>query len=206
MLKLWGRVNSINVQKVRWTLAELGVPHERIDAGMQFGVVNEPSYRKMNPNGRVPTIEDDGLTLWESNAIVRYLACKHGNGTLWPADLKVRADSDRWMDWTTSTFHPLLTPIFWGLIRTPPEKRNMAEITEMVGKTNQTLPMLDAALEQRDYIAGSQLSIGDIPLGVFVYRWYHLPVERVHLANLERYFERLQERPAFRDTVMLPLT
>ena len=112
MLKLWGRINSINVQKVLWTLAELNVPYERTGAGLQFGVVNEPFYRRMNPNGRVPTIEDDGFVLWESNAIVRYLSAKHGAGTLWPNDPRQRADADRWMDWTTSTVAPALTPVF----------------------------------------------------------------------------------------------
>src|SRR5216684_2563703 len=121
MLKLWGRINSINVQKVLWALAELEVAYERTDAGLQFGVVNEPFYRRMNPNGRVPTIEDDGFVLWESNAIVRYLSAKHGAGTLWPNDPRQRADADRWMDWTTSTVAPAITPVFWGLIRTPPE-------------------------------------------------------------------------------------
>ena len=121
MLKLWGRVNSINVQKVLWALEELRVPCERTDAGLQFGVVNDPFYRKMNPNGRVPTIDDDGFVLWESNAIVRYLCAKHGAGSLWPNDLRRRADSDRWMDWATSTVQPAITPVFWGLVRTPPE-------------------------------------------------------------------------------------
>src|SRR5438094_5841383 len=98
MLKLWGRVNSINVQKVLWALDELKVPYERSDAGLQFGVVNEPFYRRMNPNGRVPTIEDDGLVLWESNAIVRYLAAKHGAGTLWPSDPRQRVEAGRLLD------------------------------------------------------------------------------------------------------------
>src|SRR6266702_1843690 len=124
MLKLWGRINSINVQKVLWALAELRVPYERSDAGLQFGVVNEPFYRRMNPNGRVPTIEDNGLVLWESNAIVRYLAAKHAPGDLWPDDIRTRADTDRWMDWSNSTFWPALRPLFMGLIRTPPEKRD----------------------------------------------------------------------------------
>src|SRR3979490_2366747 len=123
MLKLWGRVNSINVQKALWALDELKVPYERIDAGMAFGVVGEPFYKKMNPNSRVPTIDDDGFVLWESNAIVRYLAAKHGAGSLWPSDLRQRADSDRWMDWASNHVSPAMTPAFWGLIRTPPARR-----------------------------------------------------------------------------------
>ena len=115
MLKLWGRINSINVQKVLWALEELKVPYERTDAGMAFGLVNEPFYKKMNPNSRVPTIDDDGFVLWESNAIVRYLAAKHGAGSLSPNDPKQRADSDRWMDWAANHVGPVITPVFWGL-------------------------------------------------------------------------------------------
>jgi glutathione S-transferase len=206
MLKLWGRVNSINVQKVRWAIGELGLPCERHDAGLEHGVVNEPWYREMNPNGRVPTIQDDGLTLWESNAIVRYLSCRYGSGSLWPADLKTRADADRWMDWTSSTLHPLVTPVFWGLIRTPPGQRNMKEIGESARKVNETLAIVERALTGRPYIAGEQLTMGDIPLGPFVNRWYRMPVERDPLPHVEAYFARLQTRAAFRDNVMIPLT
>jgi len=206
MLKLWGRVNSINVQKVRWAIGELNLPCERLDAGLEFGVVNEPWYRSMNPNGRVPTIDDNGFVLWESNAIVRYLACRYGSGSLWPVDIEARADADRWMDWTTSTLHPLVTPVFWGLIRTAPEKRNVAEINDGVKKINETLAVIDHALDGRAYMAGPQLTMGDIPLGTFVWRWYSMPVERVRHARLEAYLARLQTRAAFRDNVMIPLT
>ena len=206
MLKLWGRVNSINVQKVLWALEELKVPYERTDAGLQFGVVNEPFYRKMNPNGRVPTIDDDGFVLWESNAIVRYLSAKHGVGTLWPNDPRQRADSDRWMDWATSTVAPALTPVFWGLIRTPSEKRNMAAIEADAEKVAQAFQVLEQALEGRDYVCGKSFTMGDIPLGTFVYRWYALAVKRPTLAKVEAYHQRLQRRPAYKKHVMLPLS
>jgi len=206
MLKLWGRVNSINVQKVLWALEELKVPYERTDAGLQFGVVNEPFYRKMNPNGRVPTIDDDGFVLWESNAIVRYLSAKHGVGTLWPNDPRQRADSDRWMDWATSTVAPALTPVFWGLVRTPPEKRNMAAIEADAEKVAQAFQVLEQALEGRDYVCGKSFTMGDIPLGTFVYRWYALAVKRPTLAKVEAYHQRLQRRPAYKKHVMLPLS
>jgi len=206
MLKLWGRINSINVQKVLWALEELKVPYERIDAGLQFGVVNEPFYRKMNPNGRVPTIDDDGFVLWESNAIVRYLSAKHGAGTLCPDDPRQRADSDRWMDWATSTVAPALTPVFWGLIRTPPEKRNMAAIEADAEKVAQALQVLDQSLEGRDYVCGKSFTMGDIPLGTFVYRWYALALKRPTLARIEAYYQRLQQRPAYKKHVMLPLS
>src|SRR5437899_6349013 len=162
MLKLWGRINSINVQKVLWALAELKVPYERTDAGLQFGVVNEPFYRRMNPNGRVPTIEDDGFVLWESNAIVRYLSEKHGAGTLWPNDLRQRADADRWMDWATSTVAPAITPVFWGLIRTPAEKRDLKAIEEGVEKLSQAFQALEQAVQSRVHISVWKLSMGDI--------------------------------------------
>jgi glutathione S-transferase len=206
MLKLWGRINSINVQKVRWALAELAVPCERIEAGMEHGVVGESYYKSMNPNSRVPTIDDEGFVLWESNAIVRYLSAKHGAGTLWPADLRVRADADRWMDWTTSTLQPLVTPVFWALIRTPPEKRNAAEIEALVEKTNAAFAILEHALAGRDFIAGPSLTMGDIPLGTFVHRWLKLPVQRAAIPNIEGYFARLEARAAYRENVMIPLS
>src|SRR5438477_2366217 len=178
MLKVWGRVNSINVQKVLWALEELKVSYERVDAGMAFGVVNEPFYTKMNPNSRVPTIDDDGFVLWESNAIVRYLAAKHGAGSLCPSDPKVRADSDRWMDWAANHIGPSITPVFWGLIRTPPEKRNMAQIEAEVDKLGQVFAVLEQSLGDKAYIAGREFTMGDIVVGAYVYRWYALAVKR----------------------------
>ncbi len=206
MLKLWGRINSINVQKVLWALAELKVPYERTDAGLQFGVVNEPFYRRMNPNGRVPTIEDDGLVLWESNAIVRYLSAKYGAGTLWPNDPRQHADADRWMDWATSTVAPALTPVFWGLIRTRAEKRNMAAIEADAEKIGQAFQVLEQSLEGRDHVAGKSFTMGDIPLGTFVHRWYALAVKRPKLPRVEAYYQRLQQRASYKKHVVLPLS
>lgn len=206
MLKIWGRTSSVNVQKVMWAVAELGLAHERIDAGLHYGGVNEPWYRAMNPNGRVPVIDDDGFVLYESNAIVRYLAAKHGAGSLWPTDLQIRADADRWMDWTTSTVAPALTPVFWGLIRTPPEKRNLALIESEAEKTAKAFGALEQGLEGRDHVAGSAFTMGDIPLGAFVHRWYALEVKRPALPRVEAYYRRLQQRAAYRRHVMLPLS
>jgi glutathione S-transferase len=182
------------------------VPYERIDAGLSFGVVDDPFYRKMNPNGRVPTIDDDGFILWESNAIVRYLSARNGAGTLWPSNLQQRSDADRWMDWATSTIAPALTPVFWGLIRTPPEKRNMALIEAEAEKAAQAFRSLEQSLEGRDYVAGKSFTMGDIPLGAFAYRWYMLDVKRPALARVEAYYRRLQQRPAYKKHVMLPLS
>ena len=205
MLRIWGRVNSVNVKKVLWLAEELGLKYERIDAGMQFGMVNTPEYRKMNPNSLVPTIDDDGFVLWESHAIVRYLAAKHGAGTLWPADLKQRADSDRWMDWTF-TFQAALRAVFWGLVRTPPEKRDPQAIEDGRRKCAELLAIPDHYLASKPYFAGNSLTIGDIPLGCHVQLWMRLPIERPAHRNLQHWFDRLCARPAFKKIVDIPLS
>jgi len=205
MLKIWGRVNSVNVKKVLWAVEELGVKYERVDAGMEHGVVKTPEYLKMNPNSLVPTIDDDGFVLWESHAIVRYLAAKHGAGTLWPADLKQRADSDRWMDWAF-TFQASLRAVFWGLIRTPAEKRDLKAIEEGKKRCGELLAIPDQALAHRPYVVGNSLTIGDIPLGCHVQLWMRLPIERPSHPNLERWFERLGTRAPFRKIVDIPLS
>src|SRR6202140_854311 len=128
MLTIWGRSNSVNVQKVLWCCEELPRGYERIDAGGPFGVVSTPRYLNLNPNGLVPTIEDDGFVLWESNAIVRYLAAKHASGSVWPSDPHERADADRWMDWQTTTLQPAMGPAFVHLVRFPPEKRDATAV------------------------------------------------------------------------------
>jgi len=206
MLKLWGRINSINVMKVLWALDELGVRFERVDAGLQFGVVNEPFYRKLNPNGRVPTIEDEGLVLWESNAIVRYLSAKHGAGSLWPNDLQQRADADRWMDWTATTLGPAITPVFWQLVRTAPEKRDAGVITKGAEQCASLFELFESCLEGRDFVAGRQFTMGDIPIGTFVHRWYALDLKRPDLKNVQAYYERLKRRPAYQNNVAKPLS
>lgn len=206
MLKVWGRNNSVNVQKVLWCCEELGLPYERIDAGGEFGVVNTPQYRSLNPNGLVPTLEDGPFVLWESNAIVRYLCAKHSGGKLWPEDLKVRGEADMWMDWQTTVLWPSLRPLFWNLIRTPVDKRDPAAVEESHAASAEVLGTLDAHLRNRDYIAGDDLTMGDIPVGCAVWRWYGMPIERPRLPNLQRWFDLLRQRPAYQNTVLLPLT
>lgn len=206
MLKLWGRVNSSNVQKVLWLCEELNIPYDRTEAGMQFGVVNEPAYRKMNPNGRVPTIDDEGFILWESNAIVRYLAAKHAPNALYPADLRVRADADRWMDWATATLGGVIVPVFSSLIRTPPEKRDAAKLAADVKALGDTFGTLEQGLQGKKYVAGDAFSIGDIPVGIAAYRFHALEIARPALPNLEAWYKRLCERPAFQKWIMKPLS
>ena len=205
MLKIWGRTNSINVQKVLWCCGELDIKNERIDAGLQFGVNNTPEYKAMNPNGLVPTINDDGFVLWESQVIVRYLARKHGLATLCPSDPKACADADRWMDWNATTVWGNLRPIFWNLVRTPPEKRDMALVKDARAKLAASMAILDAHLANRDYVIGKAFTMGDIPLGTSVQRWFNLPIEREPYKNLEAYYQRLQGRAAFKQFVDLPL-
>jgi glutathione S-transferase len=205
MLKIWGRVNSVNVKKALWAAEELGLRYERIDAGLQYGVNKTPEYLKMNPTGLVPTIQDDGFVLWESHTIVRYLAGKYGAGTLCPADPKARADAERWMDWAF-TLQAAMRSVFWGLIRTPPEKRDAKAIEDGRLKSAELLKIPESILARQPYIAGPGFTMGDIPLGCEVQRWMRVPIERPALPGLEAWFERLRERPAFRNFVDIPLT
>ena len=206
MLRIWGRKNSINVQKVLWSCGELGLQYERIDAGLAFGVNNTPEYKAMNPNGLVPTIDDDGFILWESHAIVRYLAREHGVGRLVPEDPRIAADADRWMEWYNTTLWPNLRPIFHTLVRTPPEKRDMNLVEENRKLLAAHWRIVDAQLASREYITGKAFTMGDIPLGVAAYRWFNLSIERPALPNVERWYQRLCDRPAFKEHCMLPLT
>jgi glutathione S-transferase len=202
MLKIWGRNTSSNVQKAMWGVGELGLAHERIDIGGPFGKNKEPPYLAMNPNGLVPTLEeDDGFLLWESNSIVRYLAAKHRASVLEPTDPKTRALAQKWMDWQLSVLGPAITPVFWGLVRTPPEKRDLAAIEAGKTKTTQAATILDAQLGKTAFVAGDAFSYGDIPVGVMTYRYMKLVPERPKLSNLERWYAAIAERKAFRDHV-----
>ena len=201
MLKVLGRNNSSNVQKVMWAVGELAIPHERVDVGGAFGGNKEPAYLAMNPNGLVPTMIDDGFVLWESNAIVRYLAGKHGVGKLEPADAKARALANQWMDWQVSTVGGAILGAFWGLIRTPPDKRDHAAIKESQQKTATVLKMFDDWLAKNAYAAGAAFSMGDIPLGIMGYRFYQLVPEHPPLPNLKRWYDAIAARPAFQQHV-----
>lgn len=205
MLRIWGRVNSVNVKKALWCAEELGLKYERVDAGMQFGVNKTPEYLGMNPTGLVPTIDDDGFTLWESHTIVRYLCAKHGVGSLWPTDLKARADAERWMDWAFS-FQRAMRDVFWGLIRTPAEKRNTKAIEDGIKQSIELAVLLDKVLADKPYVGGAAFTMGDIPIGCEVQRYMRVPIERPRLANLEAWFDRLRARTPFAKHVDLPLT
>ena len=208
MLKVWGRNTSSNVQKVMWAVGEMALPHQRIDVGGAFGKNKEPPYLAMNPNGLVPTLEEeDGFTLWESNSIVRYLAAKHASRTLEPADLKIRALAHKWMDWQLSVMGPAITPVFWGLIRTPPEKRDANAIAAGKARTIEAAQILDRQLGKTSYLAGDAFSYGDIPVGIMIYRYVQLIPERPPTQHLDRWYAAISSRPAFKDQVAsVPLT
>jgi glutathione S-transferase len=199
MIKIWGRNTSSNVQKVMWTVGEIGIAHERIDIGGPFGKNREPDYLAKNPNGLVPTLEEeDGFVLWESNSIMRYLGDKHRHAIA-PSDPKSRALAHQWMDWQLTVLSPAMFPVFWGLVRTPPEKRDASAIDAGKAKTIDVMKMVDAQLARTEYIAGDAFSYGDIAIGVFARRFRDLIPERPNYANFERWYGEIAARPAFKE-------
>lgn len=207
MLKIYGRNNSSNVQKAMWGIGELNLMYERLDVGGAFGKNDQPDYLAMNPNGLVPTLVEGDFVLWESNAIIRYLARRYGSGTLEPADPKNIALANQWMDWQLSVAGPAIFHAFWGLIRTPPEKRNHAAIADSQRKTTEAMTILDAQLGRTAYVAGDRFSMGDIPVGVMAYRFRQLCPDRPALPHLERWFAEIEKRPAFQEHVgSIPLS
>jgi glutathione S-transferase len=206
-LRIWGRLSSVNVQKVVWCADELGLQYERIDAGGKFGRNDTPQYLAMNPNGLVPVIEDDGFVLYESNAIVRYLAAREGNTALWPEELRARADVDRWMEWQSTGYTPAMGPAFMQLVRTAPDKRDAGAIESSRAKSEKHSAILDAHLASRRYVAGDRFTVADIVLGCAAHRWLNLPIDRIARPNLERWYADIAARPASRQvTTQKPLT
>ncbi len=206
MITIWGRPNSVNVQKVMWAVGELDLAHERIDAGGQFGRLDTDDYGKINPNRTVPALIDGETVMWESNACVRYLAAKHGRGGLWLDQPERRAMADMWMDWQATVLNPVLGIVFWGLIRTPPEKRDMDRINQAQENLKSLWARLDGWLADRPYVVGNALTMGDIPAGASFYRYCELPIERPSLPHCERWYDALKNRRPFQEHVMIPLT
>lgn len=205
MLRIWGRATSVNVQKVLWCCGELGLDFERIDAGGQFGVVGTPEYQAMNPNALIPTIDDDGFILWESNAIVRYLARRHGEGTLFPGDLEARFLGEQWMDWQATALWPGFRDAFWGLVRTPEAERDAAAIEASQQATAKRLVALERQLGSSRFVAGDTFTMADIPLGATVYRCFALGIDRSDVPHVGRWYDALGERPTYREIVMRPI-
>jgi len=206
MLKILGRDTSSNVMKVLWACAELDLAFEREDIGGKYGGNDTPDFRKLNPNGLVPVIIDDGFVNWESNSCVRYLAAKHGDGTFYPADLQTRAVAERWMDWQVTTVSPAMIPVFRGMIRTAPEDRNMKTIEAGRAALSAKMAIVNEALADSAYLAGDHFTMGDIPIGIAAWRWFNMPIEREDYPHLRRWSDALCERPGYQRFIMKPVT
>jgi len=205
MLKVWGRRSSFNVQKVMWLVGELGLAHEHIDAGGSFGGLDTPAFLAMNPHGRVPVIREGDATAWESHAILRYLAARHGGGQFWSGDPADRAAVDGWMDWSHTALQPdFLVGVFWGFYRTPEDKRNWPAINAALARCAWHFEKLDRLLEGRPFLLGEALTLADITAGTSLYRYFELEIERPRLRQVERWYRALAQRPAFREHVMIP--
>ncbi|MBU1174016.1 MAG: glutathione S-transferase family protein [Alphaproteobacteria bacterium] len=196
-LILWGRNTSVNVQKVIWTLAELGLDYERKDVGGDFGGLDSPDFAAMNPNRLIPVLQDGDLSVWESSAIVRYLAAQYGAGTLWPELPRQRAQCDQWADWYNTTFQPTWLGVYLALVLTPPSRRDMEAIRRGNEAVNKGFALLDGALAGRDFLCGKGLTYADILCGAVLYRWSRLDVERIDMPNVDAWHARLRTRPAF---------
>ena len=207
-LTIWGRANSVNVQKVLWCLSELDIAYHRIDAGMAFGKNDEPDYLAMNPNGRVPTLVDGDFILWESNSVMRYLVLAYGQGSpIYPQAAKARASVDRWLDWTLSTLQPVDRPVFWALVRTPVEMRDMVAIQKDADAEAVQWRIVDAQLTTRRFIEGDDFTIADIALGAYARRWFGVEgIRKPQLGHLERWFAQFANRPGFQQFVAPPMS
>ena len=204
MLKIYGRKTSVNVQKAMWAVGELGLEHERIDAGGPFGGLDTPAFGKLNPNRLVPVLDDNGFVLWESNAIVRYLARTHGWGTLSPSDEHSRALADQWMDWSITTLYPdVIATLFLGMIRTASKDRHQSTMDAAMKRAGDKLGVLDAQLAGRQFILGDQPTMADIAVGSQMYRYFTLDIVRPALPAVEAWYRRLSARKAFQDHVMI---
>jgi glutathione S-transferase len=205
MLKVWGRRNSLNVQKVMWLVGELQLAHEHVPVGGPFGGLAEPRFRTLNPNGLVPVVEDGDLVVWESHAILRYLAARYGGARYWPPDAGERSQFDRWMDWCQAHWQPAFsTGVFWGYYRTPEGDRDLVSVRRSVAQCAELMVLVERALEGRRFLAGDDLSLGDIPLGASLYRYFDLDIDRPPLPRVEAWYARLAERPAYREHVTVP--
>jgi glutathione S-transferase len=207
MLKIWGRTTSSNVQKVLWACAEMNIPFERVDAGLHFGRNRDPEYLALNPNGLVPTIEDGKAIVWESNAILRYLAATRGFDRLHPKDPVERSHVERWMDWQLSVVAPPMGQLLFGLVRTKPEARDPAAIEGARRRALSAWMIVDDEIRDRGpYLAGKELSLAEIVLGTQIYRWFAFPIERPSLDNLRAWYDRLRERPGFKTHIETAIT
>jgi glutathione S-transferase len=205
MLTVFGRCSSFNLQKVMWLVGELAIEHRHIEAGGRFGGLDTPQFLTMNPHGRVPVIDDGGTIVWESHAILRYLAARYGGGRFWSEDAGERSQADRWMDWSQTALQPdFLMGVFWGFFRTPEPERDWPAIRAKVARCARHFRLLDQVLAERRFLGGDAPTLADIPAGTCLYRYFELDIERPSVPNVEAWYGRLRERRAFREHVMVP--
>lgn len=205
MLTVYGRRSSVNVQKVMWLVGELNLPHKHVPLGGSHGGLNAPEFRALNPHGQVPTITDDGATVWESHAILRYLAARHGAPRFWSDDPAARARVDAWMDWSQTRWQPaFITGVFWGLYRTPPGQRDERAVAVSIDRSARAVQALDDALADHDHLAGDALSLADIAAGSLLYRYFTMDIARPSVPRVEAWYARLCELPAYAEHVMVP--
>ncbi len=202
MITVWGRRNSVNVQKVLWALEELDVPYRRENVGGSFGGNQDGDFLAMNPMGLVPVIRDGDVTMFESNAIVRYLAARFRAGVLRPAEHKSLAMAEQWMEWAQVNFAPLVSTLFVHRVRSLPENRNTAAADAAEKQAAQVLKVADAWLARHDWFAGHEFSFGDIVMGALLWRYMAVPCEKPPMPHLLEWLEALQDREAFRRAVM----
>jgi glutathione S-transferase len=206
MLKIWGRATSSNVQKVLWCCAELGIEFDRADWGGPFGGNRDPEYLKLNPNGLVPTVIDGGLVMWESNTICRYLCATRGGERLYPPDPAARTHVERWMDWQLAVIGGPMGQLLFGLVRSTPETRDPGAIEAARRRALTAWTIVDDAVKDRPYLAGAELSLAEIVLGTQIYRWFTFPIERPELGNLRAWYDRMRQRPGFKEYIGIPIT
>lgn len=206
MLTIWGRKSSSNVQAVMWCIAELKLPVNRIDAGFNYGVTGSEEYLSMNPNGTVPTLQDGGNPpVWESGAILRYLARNYASPPFWPSDAIEKTQVDMWAEWSKLNIAcEFTTPVFWPAVRIPAKRRNLATLENAVLHLESNLKIADAKLRKSEYLAGDNFSLADIQFGHVLYRYYDINIDRANdLQNVARYYHALEQRPAYQEHVMI---
>jgi glutathione S-transferase len=205
MIRVWGRRSSSNVQKVLWTLGELDLPFTREAVGGSFGGNREADFLRMNPNGLIPVILDGDVTMFESNAIVRYLSARYRAGVLRPKQAKALAAAEQWMEWQQSTFAPHVSTIFWNTARVPAAQKNAVAVTDAEKQIRSALVIADRHLSQHDWFAGERFSFGDIVMGVMFWRYAGVVPLLPDGQHLLEWFEAIKNREAFREHVKLPV-
>ncbi len=205
MLRIWGRATSSNVQAVMWCVGELDLAHERYDIGHRFGGTDTAEFGALNPNRTVPVLRDgDGPAIWETGAILRYLASVHGAGPFWPDDPAARAQIDKWAEWAKINIAiPFTVPVFWAVVRTPQHQRDGAAIARAVDALERKLAIAEDRLGQRAFLAGDDLTLADIQFGHLLYRYFDIDIARADMPALRAYYDRLVQRPAYRRHVMV---